>query len=716
MNPRTVSSSLLGLFLATFACYGQNLAPDKKSAGGRHALLIGCTHYPNLDDKFQLKGPANDIPIFAKVLGDLYGFDKSQIVALSEADGKARGKDYLPTRSAIEREFKALAQKAKAGDHVVILMAGHGSQQPEPDNPTDPEPDGLDEIFLPRDAGTWDGSIGKIENAIVDDEIAGWLKAIRAKNAFIWILFDCCHSGTMIRDQEEVSRSVSPEKGLKIPAQVLLAAQKKADARFAGKKIKARGGENHTGPVKAAQDGGIVALYAAQPQEVTLERVMPPRTQGTVVYGLFSYTICQMLTQAAKNQTRPLTYEELLQGVFNQYMGWGRTYPTPLIEGEEKNREILGNKAWTGRSAWLLTKSANQYRVNAGTLQGLTRGSILAVYPPLGQGDKIRGHVKVSAVTTLAADVEPIAHDGTPLAKDLPEEGVCQMALADWGDVRLKVAADSADGAMKTKLAELVQQASAQKGSLFAVAPTLSQADWVLRGDAQGVFLVPGTGHAGKTPTAFAMGKIEDAKLAQKVDASLQRIVRADMLKRMVRDASESAQPGGLKVEIAIQLDKGGKQTPLAWKSDGFVVHDDDALTIRIKNAGTDTIDVTILYIDSQYGIKALYPPKGRLNRLEPKQNDSVTVDIAADEDALEHLVVIAVKGEGPATDFVSLEQPVLDAKPRATSERGLKSPFGAILQKAMYGPAGTRAVSAEPLSGVFLSMTSWKITPERRR
>src|SRR5437870_1015166 len=88
-----------------------------------------------------------------------------------------RGKDFLPTRANIERQFRRLAQVANAGDQVVIHMGGHGSQQPEKKDSPDPEPNGLDEVFLPRDVGAWNETT--IKNAIIDDEIGSWLKAIR---------------------------------------------------------------------------------------------------------------------------------------------------------------------------------------------------------------------------------------------------------------------------------------------------------------------------------------------------------------------------------------------------------------------------------------------------------------------------------------------------------------------------------------------------------
>src|SRR5208283_1122233 len=97
---------------------------------------------------------------------------------LSEQEGKDRGRDYLPTRANIQREFARLAEVAQPGDQVMILMGGHGSQQPESEaskNGPDPELEGLDQIFLPRDTGVWDGEKRTVASAIINDEVGLWL-------------------------------------------------------------------------------------------------------------------------------------------------------------------------------------------------------------------------------------------------------------------------------------------------------------------------------------------------------------------------------------------------------------------------------------------------------------------------------------------------------------------------------------------------------------
>ena len=182
--------------------------PARKGAG-RRALLVGVAKYDHLTRDHHLAGPANDVRLMRRLLQKQFQFQPADIVTLTEEEGTQARR---PTRTNIEREFHQLAEQGREGDQVVILLAGHGGRQPEqvPPDPDYPEPDGIDEIFLPADVSSWRGVPERVPNAIVDNEIGVWLRAITAKKAHVWVIFDCCHSGTMTRGTEAV-RELPPE-------------------------------------------------------------------------------------------------------------------------------------------------------------------------------------------------------------------------------------------------------------------------------------------------------------------------------------------------------------------------------------------------------------------------------------------------------------------------------------------------------------------------
>ncbi len=124
-----------------------------------HALLVGCTQYEHLFSDYWLEGPVNDVELMYEILTrEMFHFKPEQVTRLA---GWPENEEQRPTRANIEREFKRLAKVAGQGDQVVILLAGHGSQQPADDDSNELESDGLDEIFLPADVKDWDFNTGR---------------------------------------------------------------------------------------------------------------------------------------------------------------------------------------------------------------------------------------------------------------------------------------------------------------------------------------------------------------------------------------------------------------------------------------------------------------------------------------------------------------------------------------------------------------------------
>lgn len=702
----------------------------------RHALLVGCTKYPGLGEKFWLTGPGNDVIMVRDLLMKQFAFSPDQIMTLSEKEGETKGADRIPTRANIEREFKRLAKVAKAGEQVFIMLGGHGSQQPEGDNPDDPEPDGLDEIFLPRDAGQWDGGKGTVKNAIIDDEFGKWLGDIQATKASIFIVFDACHSGTMIRGADaEVARQVDPELGLGIKPAELETARLRAEKRNQAKPEKSRGAPEQTPPIKLANPGGIVAIYAAQPTEVTLERELPPRTKGAQTYGLLSFTMCQVLTQAAEHSAKPLTYRELAQRVHAQYINWGRTFPTPLIEGSDRDREVFGDKVWPNRSSITLAGGDEGLKINGGAMLGLTRGSILEVHPPAGQTDKLLGHVRIAEVRNLDADVEPCAFADQPAVKGLPPGSSCKLVFVDYGDQKLRVSVDTKDAddqpvsdADRKGLLKRLDDLGGE-GSLVEVVADQRQADWLVRRRKTQILLVPAAGWAKsndpvKSPQQF--GPVPtDEQMVPWLKKRLERISRAENLKKLASNGQEEAARGGdqgPRVEVEIRRcrdasDRTG-QVAVAWPSPNVTFYYGDRVIFVLRNKGRVPVDVTLLYVDSGYGIDCLFPKtkNNELNRLGPGEAMPVPTDPVAGTFGLEHVVVIAVKAEGQPVDFSSLEQPTIEtAKARGGASRSLESPLGRLLQKGLYGEGKSRGMAREEIDDHTMSLLSWHVVPRKR-
>ena len=696
--------------------------PDPPVQQGRHALLVGCTRYPELPLSMQLRGPANDVALMKKLLIERFGFSENNIVTLTEDAGSEL---RLPTRANIVREFKKLSESANAGDQVVILLAGHGSQQPDgkSDDPDDFESDGLDEIFLPRDIGEWDGGSNSVKNAIVDDELRGWLAAISKKQAAIWVVIDACHSGTMIRDaSDEQPRQVSSD--VLVPAKVIEAAQ----LRSSQPKSPIQKPPNSSFGV--ANTAGIVAIYAAQSSEPTIEKSLPPEADNRKPYGLLTYTISQVLSQS---QT-PTTYRELAQRVHQQYIQWGRSYPTPVIEGTDCDREVLGQKTWVGRSRTVHSiDESGKSTINAGAIHGITTGSVLAVYPPTGKPDgaKLVGHVRVVATNPLDAEVVPTAYSDFPLTKCLPAQGRCEVVQHDYGSMRLRVALapslNANSGAAREQVLQTLKHLVAGDNSLVELNDDPAKSQWLVHVESQRAYLVPANGWVSPIkqlkpappPTQSWLGPADiDESLGGWLQERLARIARVQNLLGLAgSNGTILPQDGTVKMEAElVRYDPAGPNHPEAIRwIDGRTVQLGDIVGFRVRNIGREPIDVTLLFIDSNFGITAFFPQPGFGGdaRLEAGKEFLSRKARATPSNGTEHMLVIAVRSEPQRIpiDFTCLCQPSIE-KAEATrgAQQGLDSPLGKLFQNAVFARGGTRGLDSTSVDTHAIRLLSWKV------
>jgi hypothetical protein len=699
---------------------------EQKEESRCFALLVGCTRYDHLPQQYQLRGPANDIVLMKDLLTSRFALPEKRIRVLSEAEtANAR-----PTRDNIEKEFRRMAENVHPGDQAVIVMGGHGSQQPDddPQNPDDPEPDGLDELFLPADIRGWEQAQQRVSGAIVDDELRRWLAAIRDRGAFVWITLDSCHSGTIIRSDAEVPRQIAPED-LGIPKNDLAAAAKHARAP----------GENTRGAGLpdaydlAEQRAGIVALYAARASEPTIEKSLPPGDTDAKPYGLLTFTMAGILSRSQS----PITYRELSQAVQQQYLRWGRSFPTPLLEGTEIDRQVLGIRSWPGRSRILLSRDARRrMNINAGLLHGMTKGSVLAVYPSSGGGDRPLGHVRVEETRPVNSLVAPIAFDGAPAAPEngLPETARCNVVYRHFGDARLRLAIDPLSSqkgpppANWRKTARTaIEELEKRQGSFVALVDDLPNARWVLRATADQVSLVPASGLAAKTPrkagtpagpALYGPGP-SDPGLNDWLSKSVQRIARVENLLSL---ASPLAGDSFSNSEVRLTIEplrfrdsKTRKGEVVDWGS-GRTLNAGDIVGFRVKNQSRFAVDVTLLFVDSDYGISAFFPefPGAGANRVPPgRELLSPRAEVTKSNGA-EHIVVIAVKAEKTSLDFTCLAQSGLEnARALDGGGRALDSPLGQLLQSSLFGAGGRRGLRSVATANYSIRLISWGVRDE---
>ncbi|MER8842907.1 caspase family protein [Mesorhizobium sp. M0913] len=613
---------------SAFTAAGTRSFSSFAAARSYHAVLVACTEYPNLPQRNWLVGPKNDAGLVREYLlthtPEPVKFLAENVKLLAKDIEGANG---LPTHKAIKAALADLAIKVARDDFVYLHLSGHGAQQPEAK--TGDETDGLDEIFLPSDIDKWVNRDAGVPNALVDNEIGAALDAIRDKGAFVWVVFDCCHSGTATRAVE-----VDDEMERKVEFADLVggdkAARKAAVKVYDDLTANASRGLDENGQRKPAFNltptegepigkGKLVAFYAAQTVETTPEMPLPKGIVDAQRFGLFTFTI---LSKLAENPN--VTYRQLGQAVLQQYSADGRTRPTPLFEGELDAR-VFGTERTDAVMQWPLVVNDDATTIGAGLLQRLTPGSRLAILPSaLSQLSDALGYLEVQTAKNLESRVKPVEFDGKPALKlaDIPANAYARVAELAV-DYKLVVARPTATEGLAKETAlvnSVLDQLAAREKSGFHVALVEPGRGADLRlavlresaiagaaadaSDKPALWFLPASGDVmlrdGSRPPLIMIHPDERTRLAGATAKNLTTIFRATGLSRLA--AASDYRPEEVSVEFEIRRRGSDTLEPLQASTVPRVSPGDE-VHIKARNDSDDYVDINVLYVGSDYSI-----------------------------------------------------------------------------------------------------------------
>lgn len=586
-----------------------------------HALLVAVTKYPNLPPKVELVGPNHDAVLVRDFLlnNAPVKFEPANVTLLADNVEGAAGS---PTHEGIRKALADLAAKVGPDDFVYLHLSGHGAQQPQAQEGN--ETDNFDEIFLPADTMPWDEAGKKLPNALVDDDMGGALDMIRNTGAFVWAVFDCCHSGTATRAVDvldEKERKVE-SNDLGIPAAAIAAAE--AAAAGANRAIDEEGQRKpafnlSSEPTGAeALKGGLVAFYAAQTIETTPEMPLP-KDNPQNRYGLFTYTIFSKLAENPGS-----TYRQLGQAVLQQYGADGRTRPTPLFEGR-LDAQVFGTVKLDTVVQWKLKVDGNKATIDGGLLHRLTPGTVLAVLDSPQSGlDKAVAYLAVKSAKNLTSVLEPVEYSGKPKPDlaDLPANAYARVAELKV-DYTLAVARPGASDGLDTEAAlvnsilDELTDSKDRKFNVRLVAPG-EAADLrlaVMRENAiegaaadatdqPALWFLPASGDVtlkdGSRPPLVIIRADDRARTAQGINDNLVTIFRATSLSRLA--AASDYKETEVSVEFQIKRQSDGAMEPLVAAQVPRVLPGDE-VHIVASNKSKGLVDINVLYVGSDYSI-----------------------------------------------------------------------------------------------------------------
>ncbi|MFN3822484.1 MAG: caspase family protein [Pseudorhodobacter sp.] len=584
------------------------------------ALLIGVGEYLYLDA--DLLGPPNDVALMAQVLTER-GVAADQITALTTAPdhpdlppGLRLG---LPDRAAIMDELARLTREADPGDTVLFYFSGHGSQAPDLDGD---EGGGADEILLPRDAAGWNGAVSMVENAIVDDELHDWAKALTARGVRLVGILDACHSGTGFRAAggQGVARELPPGL-LGIPDDLPDPPMQR--------------------PPSDTLAGDFAFLYSSQPDQRSFEF---PLAEGQPWHGAFTLALARALRASPE-----ASWGQVLAAA-RQGMTQGSARQDPDGEGPLLAAPVFGTGSVPPRHPTTGTTIA------AGLVQGLTEGSEVALFDAPGGGVPL-AHARLTGLAAQTATLDPQGRG------PLPQTAWAELTTpAPPPPLRLAPlphnASPEAVGALRQAIAAGLAVIEAAQPDLVPVetedglAFTLS--DGVL--DPRG---------PGSSPRARPRA---DEALADAVARMLENAARALRTRSVLSGMSgRGFAIGGPPITLDIER-RAGQRAEGACKSGGpgaphdpaRGVADCDELWLTIANRSGSAQDVTVLYLAQDFTFTPIWPLRNLSNRLGLGESARVGLRIEATTPgaaASEEILVLALPAGpgGQRADLTSL-------------------------------------------------------------
>jgi len=661
-------------------------------AGQNYALIIANSDYSNLPEKNWLKGPKNDEALVRDYLlhSAPVKFAPENVVELGSGDGMQLG-----THQAILDNLGKLAGEAKAGDFVYLHFSGHGSQQPVTDDKA--EPDGKDEVFLSADTKLAPEDNPRfMPNALTDNEVGAALKAIRKTGASVWVVFDSCFSGSMTRgapyDQLAADRDIDPAD-LGIPVSAF---KQLAPLAEEGERAVPMAGGVYTDNVDDANEGALVAFFAAQSTETTNERgfdvTQPDGSIAQVPYGVFTYAIFSSL---AKNPG--MTYRQLAQSVLASYAGANVLRPTPLFEGELDatvfaNTEVAESHQWP-----TVVGASGELTISAGQLHGLAAGTKLLLLPtPASTNDQAIGLMQVASATQLRSILVPVSDETHPMieARAVPvgsyvrlidvafpfELKVARPDPATTDAAQVKVVNDALDNILMNKDAQLklkVVDPGEQADVRLAVlsddeVANLSPGDLTPQAHdmTRKLWLLPSTGEASiepqhRAPSMALPGATVDDPFTKGLENNLVTIFRATGLSQLSQANTFKQKDFSLN----FGLQQAGSDSIEAMAAETTpVIRPGDRLYIDFTNSSGRAADINVLYIDHTYGITLLCQSHLAANDhlFQPM------ADIEASDQGSERIVAVINESGKDLTDLSFLTQPGLPVATRGVDQEGL--------------------------------------------
>ena len=604
----------------------------------------------------KLDGCVQDVVDMKSLLIKKFNVPSNHFLTLT--DGQA-------THEAIINGFrKQLIENAKAHRDALVIFqySGHGSQVKDQ---TGRKADGLSSTLVPVNSRDLKGS----NFDVVDDEIRELFEELSQYTSNIVFIIDACHSGNPTRGGGKTRGIPKDDRPQPKPAKL----------------ASTRGGSQLRGGEMVAmlpRDQRYVAIAATLPQELANEKDMPevPKANGALTFYLLK------ALERAKPET---TFRQLMAEVASAVTS---AFPNQHPQGEgDLGRPVFGGSA-NREDPFVEIKDVkgDVMTIKAGSAQGITPGTIVAVYAPdalrLNGNDKKLATGTVTTVTAFSATVKLNA------VSTIPQQAKVAIVCPDFGSIRTRVAfaqesvrGDSPSGDFKLNLTRLLEpsksltfvgnvdlNATNTRGVNWdVVVKRVKFSDWFSssptnpnRSADRDVYII--TGVDATRPLFDFFVELDDASGVQKIAAALEHLANQRSLRAITNPTSSLE--GGLKINLirvtGTFLDgklKIEKEEPINPPADAqeYSFDQGELLRLEIENQSNSDLYLTLFDISTDGSIEILYPPTGAATSL-PKGSkvrpDALIFKLGGPAGLETYKIIASTEKKGPS-DYAFLQQ-----------------------------------------------------------
>jgi hypothetical protein len=320
--------------------------------------LIGIDDY----SQKPLSGCVNDIDQIERILLDRLKVPAERITRFAAPRAGAASSTRLPslkpTRAELRSFLNRLADEVSKQDLVFLYYSGHGSQAMTQVNGQRI----AREALVPMDY--WNDDEPQRQRLLYDFELNGLLARIAEKAGDLTVVLDCCHSASATRE-DILSVSEVEDRYLPIP------------------EVQDLSSEVQSGP--AARDSSgllpdslvhmLVAACRASEKayEVSADGSKPPQ-------GAFSRALVQILEATTDRPLSDLLWSDIWTVLLDRIARFNSLQHPQLVGRWE--RRLFGGP-WAPRdTGYVVRQNGDRFRIEAGTLTGLSEGAEVAIYGP----------------------------------------------------------------------------------------------------------------------------------------------------------------------------------------------------------------------------------------------------------------------------------------------------------------------------------------------